>query len=166
MDSIQIEKLLWANSWTHKQFLGCFAADQLPAKFEKFPCCLIINLDTRNNPGSHWVAAYIKNESKCYYFDSYGPLNCLNPSYIKPKPYCITGPNSNIYNFLNSFKSVTTNKSIYQSINSSKCGHYCIYFIYSMCIGISFSKIIHILDAQYDANYFVFYFVKNIYFFK
>ena len=162
MDSTQIEKLLWANKWTRKQFLGCFAADQLPSKFDKFPCCLIINLDTINKPGSHWVAAYIKNYSKCYYFDSYGPLNCLNPAYIKPKPYCISGPNFTIYDFSNYFKSVTTNKSIYQSIISSNCGHFCIYFIYSMCIGISYSKIISFLDVQFDANYFVLKFVKNL----
>ena len=64
MDSKQIEKLLWANKWTRNGFLGCFAADQIPTGISKYPASLIINLDKKNKPGTHWVAAYIENPSK------------------------------------------------------------------------------------------------------
>ena len=162
MDSKQIEKLLWANKWTQKGFLGCFAADQIPKTITKFPASLIINLDTKNRPGTHWVAAYIENSSKVYYFDSFGALNCLYPSHKKPDPYCLTGPNSTIYDFLQRFDSVTTNKFIYQSIYENNCAHYCIYVIHAMSIGIPFSKIVNLLDNHHDPNNFVTQFVYTM----
>ena len=162
MNSKQIERLLWANKWTRTNFMGCYAADQIPTEILKFPSSLIINLDTKDKPGSHWVAVYIKNKSHAYYFDSFGPLNCLNPSNIKPDQNCITGPNSNIYNFLKIFEHLSLNKSIYQSIFSHNCGYFCIFFIYSMSIGKSFSNTVSTLDRQDNPNYFVFKFVQDI----
>ena len=162
MDSKQIEKILWANKWTNPSFIGCFAADEIPKAFYKYPCSIIINLDTKNKPGSHWVAAYIQNPSKIYYFDSLGSLNCLYPPFLEPSPYCITGPNYPIYQFLNRFQSRTLNKMIYQSVFAKNCADYCIYFIHSMCIGIPFDKIVTILDNQNDPNTFVSHFVYNM----
>ena len=162
MDSRQIEKILWSNKWTRTNFLGCFAADQIPKTIIKYPASLIINLDDKNKPGTHWVAAYIKTPTRVFYFDSFGSLNCLYPQNIKPKPYCLTGPNSTIYDFLYSFDSVTTNKIIYQSLYSDNCAHYCIYFIHAMSIGIPFDKIVNILDMQPNPNNFVSQFVYNI----
>ena len=162
MDSSQIETLLWSNKWTRGSFLGCFSSDQIPKTIIKYPTSLIINLDSKNKSGSHWVAAFIKNQSKVYYFDSFGPLNCLYPQHIKPNQYCLSSPNSSIYDFLNSFNSVKTNKIIYQSMYADNCAHFCIYFIHAMCIGIPFDKIVGILDRQHDANSFVAQFVYNM----
>ena len=162
MDSKQIEKILWADKWTQKGFLGCFPADRIPTTITKYPCSLVINLDTSKKPGTHWVAAYCENGSTIYYFDSFGSLNCIYPPFLKPSPYCISGPNTTIYDFLNRFDSVTTNKFIYQSIFADTCAHYCIYFIHAMSIGIPFSKIVSILDTQHDPNNFVSNFVNNI----
>ena len=52
---------------------------------------LVINLDTKDKPGSHWVAAFVENFSKVYYFDSMGSLNCLYPKQFRPNPFCISG---------------------------------------------------------------------------
>ena len=37
-------------------FLGCFPADGLPPFPSQLPKSMIINTDTRGNPGKHWVA--------------------------------------------------------------------------------------------------------------
>lgn len=53
-------------------FRGVFMRDRLP----KTPLsveCGVINLDSHENPGTHWVA-YIKNNNYVEYFDSYGNL--------------------------------------------------------------------------------------------
>jgi len=52
-----------------KTFLGAFPKDKLP-KTRK-PCGLIINTDSSNNPGEHWVAIYTDNNCS-EYFDSFG----------------------------------------------------------------------------------------------
>jgi hypothetical protein len=153
---------MWSDKWTRSSFLGCFPTDKIPTIIEKYPASLIINLDTHQKPGTHWVAAYIENASTVFYFDSFGPLNCLYPINSKPHPYCMSGPNATIYDFLNRFESVTMNKFIYQSIFADNCAHYCIYFVHAMSIGIPFSKIVNILDKQHDPNSFVTKFVYNI----
>jgi hypothetical protein len=33
---------------------------------------MVVNLDEKNEPGSHWVAIYIPDPSTARYFDSYG----------------------------------------------------------------------------------------------
>ena len=122
-------------------------------------------MDTDSNKGSHWVAAYIENKETVKYFDSFGPLNCLYPATKNVKNtenFCYTSPNSYIYSFLNKYKSITLNKTIYQSISSNNCGYFCIYFIYTKSKGILFEKIMTILDNQIDCNYFVKNFVYKL----
>ena len=50
------------------KFRGTHAWDEIP-KLKNLECC-IINLDTSNQPGSHWVAIY-KYKNKMYMFDSF-----------------------------------------------------------------------------------------------
>ena len=163
MDSKQIEKVLWGDKWTQKGFIGCFPADQIPSTITKYPCSIIINLDSTNkNPETHWIAAYCENESTVYYFDCFGSLNCIYSPFLKPSPYILCGPNAAIYDFLNRFDSVITNKFIYQSLFANNSAHYSIYFIHAMSIGIPFNKIVSILDKHQDPNNFVLNFVYNI----
>lgn len=51
------------------KFLGVFASDEIPNL--KNGQMYIANLDTSNEPGSHWIAVYKKN-NKNYVYDSYG----------------------------------------------------------------------------------------------
>ena len=75
--------------------------------------CLIINLDDKENQGTHWVAAYKpQNIAKIYYFDSYGvgpPLELLS---LK--------------------KSIFYNDKQIQSIYSGGCGQFCLSFLGEM----------------------------------
>lgn len=93
-------------------FIGCYPVDRLPTVIS-LPCSLIINLDTSDLPGSHWVAVYINKSRHAFYFDSYG-----------------SPPTVQITKWLKQFKSFSYNKKCFQSIFSKNCGFYCIYFIY------------------------------------
>ena len=90
---------------------------------------IILNLDTHDKGGSHWVAAYIDIPRKiCYYFDSYG----LEP----PKQ---------IYNFMQWLGiqepkiSLGWNGRRFQYSNS-ECGMYSMYFIDRMLAGEPYLK--------------------------
>lgn len=48
----------------------------LPKRCRKHECG-IINLDNEEGPGTHWVGYYKKDNSTCYYFDSFGDLQSL-----------------------------------------------------------------------------------------
>ena len=37
-------------------FLGCFAQDTLDKSFFRFPCTFLVNVDSYNQKGSHWLA--------------------------------------------------------------------------------------------------------------
>lgn len=71
----------------------------------------IINLDTSNHHGTHWVA-YVKNKNYCEYFDSYGdlkpPLEVIR--YLK---------NCNIF----------YNYTKYQKYDAVNCGNLCLAFL-------------------------------------
>lgn len=74
----------------------------------------IINLDTSNHHGTHWVA-YVKNKNYCEYFDSYGdlkpPLEGLEViRYLK---------NCNIF----------YNYTKYQKYDTVNCGNLCLAFL-------------------------------------
>lgn len=83
--------------------------DQLP----KIPLnkeCGVINLDSSENSGTHWVA-YAKFNKYIEYFDSYGNL--------KPPKELINYVGSDIfYNYSN-----------FQKSNPFNCGHLCIKFL-------------------------------------
>lgn len=83
--------------------------DTLPKRpFKKE--CGIINLDSSQNPGTHWVA-YAKFNKHIEYFDSYGNL--------KPPEEFIKYIGSNVfYNYDNE-----------QKRHSYICGHLCINFL-------------------------------------
>lgn len=114
MDSITIEKILNLGSRTSKIFKGCFPCDLLPQP-EKldYPAALIINLETHQFEGSHWVAVFAHGlEKEVYYFDSLAlPIK------------------KTIADFLGAFPNLIKNSHAYQNLFSHTCAHYCICFI-------------------------------------
>ena len=109
MDETEIENILHKE----KNFLGCFASDQLPSIPSSFPKSMIINTDTANSSGEHWVALVLKKKC-CFYFDSFG----------------LPVMNNNILNFLSdNYKKFTYTNVCIQSASSDYCGKFCIAFI-------------------------------------
>jgi len=96
-------------------FVGVFMRDQLTSKRRRKCECGIVNLNTQSQPGSHWVAYYVRG-TNAVYFDSYGNL--------RPPP--------EIVNYLGKDTIIAYNDTQYQSFNSVICGHLCIAFIYIM----------------------------------
>jgi hypothetical protein len=82
--------------------------DSLPNKINKIEVG-IVNLDSKNNKGTHWVAYYKKNE-KCYYFDSFG-----------------LDPPIEIKNYLE--HDIITSTFQIQDLNTNYCGHLCLFFL-------------------------------------
>ena len=69
MNNYEIENILISN----KNFLGCYASDQLHTLPTSLPKTLIINTANSNSDGEHWVA-FMLQKNRCYYFYSFGLL--------------------------------------------------------------------------------------------
>lgn len=56
------------------RYLGTFSLDKVPPRFK--PNCnlqyFIINTDTSNLPGKHWIAISVHNNKTAHIFDSFG----------------------------------------------------------------------------------------------
>jgi len=87
-----------------------FTRDKLPVCPKRFESA-IINLDTVNGTGTHWVA-YKKIGKKVKYYDSFGNL----PPPLEVQKY-FHGCDIN-YNY-----------NTEQRFNTSNCGHLCIQFL-------------------------------------
>lgn len=147
MDSITIEKILNLGSRTSKIFKGCFPCDLLPQP-EKldYPAALIINLETHQFEGSHWVAVFAHGlEKEVYYFDSLAlPIK------------------KTIADFLGAFPNLIKNSHAYQNLFSHTCAHYCICFIYFLSIGYEFNNFLNMLSKQNNSDEFVRHFVNKM----
>jgi len=67
MDSNEITREMLG----YKNFIGVFPRDKLPLKLKR-PCGLVINTDSAQEPGEHWVAIYLLRNGKGEYFDPFG----------------------------------------------------------------------------------------------
>lgn len=148
MDSLTLERILKADHKTVKYFAGCFPSDRLPHPSTiNYPCALVVNLDTHQYEGSHWVAmfAYSLNR-QVYYFDSL----CL------PIPPIIQS------SFISYFPSIVKNIRPYQSPLSSTCAQFCITFIHFLSSGKGFDEYLKILNNSSNPDLFVKNFVNKM----
>lgn len=106
--------------------------DELPKK-PKTVECFIYNIDSKENPGTHWTCCSIKNEN-CFYFDSFG-----------------LGPTKEIEYYLRNIKNKYYNTDVIQSQNEVICGHYCLYVLKSLDSGLKFYDILNLLH-KYKKN--------------
>jgi len=69
MNTTQINCALKSN----RIFRGVFARDQLEnVSLDRYPIAFVVNTDKSSGPGEHWVAIFIDQNGRGYYFDSYG----------------------------------------------------------------------------------------------
>lgn len=153
MESTTINQILAGNKETKKLYIGCYPCDRLPKLLDhqqKTPFSLVANNDPASKKGTHWVAMFAQDLDTIFYFDSLG-----------------AEPNRCIQVFLQQFKQVTRNNKIVQSISSSACGYYCIYFIYNMCSSNPkeykrrFISLVRKLTSLEDPDFYVTKFVHN-----
>ena len=101
-------------------FIGCFAENELEHLYlGALPCYIIVNLDSNEMPGSHWMAIGIFKDS-LEIFDSLG-FNVLNwprvPIYLL-----------RFLHRLSLFRTVSCSKRL-QPDNSVLCGFYALLYI-------------------------------------
>ena len=102
-------------------------------------CCLTVNLDQSNKPGSHWISFLIDTKRKAIeLFDSlaihnFYPIHVLQIMIaFRRKRYSVK---SNLR---------------FQSLNSNCCGHYCaLFFHHRLVLGIDFDTFCHMLNCQF-----------------
>jgi hypothetical protein len=109
----EIFKRIKSDKFAKSNFLGVFPRDLLP-QVKKVPCSAVINTDSSREPGQHWIAFYVDEKRVCTFFDSYGR---------RPSEF-------NLDSYFQSFSlEIKYNDQQIQSVKSSSCGHFCIFFI-------------------------------------
>ena len=135
MNSLQIEGLLKKNLQAKKIFKKVCALDQI--EVPSYSSAYVINSDTSDKKGEHWVAVYFVKNRRGEYFDSYG----LPPAILGLEAYMDRFSLDWIYR----------SKTI-QSLFSNVCGHYCVYFILFRCRNISLYAILSVLILNLTEN--------------
>ena len=107
-------------------FVGVYPRDKIP-KPEKLPAFYVVNYDSSNEPGEHWVAIHLTSDGDGEYFDPFG-LPPLHPQ---------------LRGFMeNSCKQWTYSTKDIQHAQSIKCGSFCIYFIEQQAKGVPYRSIL------------------------
>ena len=113
-------------------FRDVFMKDTLP----KLPYeneCAIVNFNTHDQPGSHWVC-YYKIKDERIYFDSFGQITLSEiQKYLKKK---------------HEDKVIQRNTDIVQTEGSSICGHLCLFMLKSLSSGNSFRDTLNYLNLK------------------
>ena len=132
MNTLQIERLLKRDAASRYLFRKVCALDELePASF---PSAYVINSQTSDQPGEHWVAVYFDRHGRGEYFDSYG----LPPEILGLEPYMNQ----------NASRGWIYNRKTLQGMFSTTCGHYCVYYLLFRCRGVP----LHAIVSPFTAN--------------
>ena len=135
MNTIQIERLLKIDPFTKPIFKKVCAKNQL--LHVDYSSAYVINSQPSSKPGEHWIAMYFDKYGKGEYFDSYG----LHPRMKGFTAFMERNSNGWIHN----------NKTV-QSLFSTTCGHYCVYFILYRCSGYSMRDIVSRFSSNLTEN--------------
>lgn len=147
MYATQIHRILSSDQHASRHFVGVFSADRLPPIREE--TALIVNTDTHDEEGSHWLALYVQNKDTLEFFDSFG----LPPSVYKPF----------ISRYASQFSNLKYNEIPFQSLTSNVCGQYCTYYILQRCKETSMEYILHKLKHSRNNDFRLFDFFKKRY---
>ena len=112
-------------------FRGVFMRDTLP-KHPQDTECGIVNLNTHDQSGSHWVC-YYKQGQKRIYFDSFGQITPVEVQwYLKTNSEFQSGK-----------EVIQRNTDIDQAPNTVVCGHLCLAVLKSLTGGEKFQTILN-----------------------
>ena len=113
-----------------EKFKGAFPCDRIPKLLDN-EYSIVVNCDSQNQPGSHWVALVIRGNF-VYFFDSFGRSydNFSFPEVFR----------KNISEICFNRKLRFQNK-VLQGFHSYTCGEFCVYFIKQMHKRTPFSNI-------------------------
>ena len=131
--------LNYVNMLNIPNFRGVFMRDELP-KIAKPLECGVMNFNTHDQIGSHWVC-YMKKDKTRIYFDSFGQITPLEiQKYLKTK-----------LQFRNGIPTIQRNTDIVQSSYTHVCGHLCLFLLTSlMREHLSYQEALDILNNGYS----------------
>ena len=120
-------------------FRGVFMRDTLP-KIAHQTECGIVNFNTSNQVGSHWVCYFKDGMNQRIYFDSFGQVTLEEiQKYLKTKKEYETRK-----------AVIQRNTDIVQHINTHVCGHLCLFVLTSLThVHLSFQDILNRLNDGY-----------------
>jgi hypothetical protein len=136
MNTMQIDEIFKKYSYTRKIYKGTRAFDELPKKIKR-PSAYIINTETRDKDGEHWIAIYYNNYGNVEFFDSFG----LGPAFYGLEDFLLKTSNKCFYNTF-----------ALQSLNSEYCGYYCVLFVLFKCKKKSFLNFLNHFDQDTFIN--------------
>jgi len=108
MDSLNVQKI---GKKYIPNFVGVFPLNKLPQAL-RAPANLIVNTDTHNLPGEHWLGVSYQKDGTVYAFDSFG--------FFYPRILRV------YLNKIRRTRPVIYNRIHYQSIHEQTCALYCI----------------------------------------
>jgi hypothetical protein len=91
-------------------YMGCVPVDGLPKRLKQHACC-IINLQTGDEDGSHWVCCACVGGHRVY-FDPFG-----------------APPDDRVVRWL---EPTAVNTGRYQHLDSEQCGEFCVYLLHHL----------------------------------
>ena len=146
MNTVQLKCVIECDPFMKKGVLGVYPLDAIPKTLPK-RYGFILNTDPRHLPGQHWLAFYCDDEGRVEFFDSYG-----NP----PSKY-----SSTIQTFMRRQSNARINSVRLQSIESTVCGQFCLFYLFMRTRGYSMLRIIDYFSTDYSVNdEFVYEFVQ------
>ena len=123
-------------------FLGCFAEDELETlSLRTFPCFLIVNIDSSNLDGSHWIAIGLFRD-RLEIMDPLG-FTIFNWTRVPCKLM-------NFCHLFGSRRKIHVSKRIQPNF-SVLCGYYCIYYVIFRQL-FSLHKVQSVFSSNLDKN--------------
>ena len=147
MYASQIHRILSNDNNASRYFAGVFPADRLPPL--KKEAAFVVNTDTHDKIGSHWLSMFISDEDTLEFFDSFGFPSSMYEPFISQHA--------------SAFKNVKYNETTFQSPTSNVCGQYCTYFLLKRCSGFSMEYIVHLLKLSKKNDFILYNFFKKMY---
>ena len=121
-------------------FRGVFMRDTLP-RAARSKECGIVNFNTSEQSGSHWVCYYKDTRNQRIYFDSFGQVTLIEvQKYLKSKDEFEKGK-----------AVIQRNTDIVQRVNTHVCGPLCLFVLTSlMREHLSFQDVLNRLNDGYS----------------
>lgn len=126
MNSLKLQYILERIIKPPCKFLGVFAKDKIPLTMTSYPCCFVANTDISSMSGEHWVAYFYDSPQSYEFFDSYG---------MPPQVYGFVSVNN-------------YNRKSLQSLTSSVCGQFCLFYLYLRSRGFTLNQILNSFSSS------------------
>ena len=131
MNTLELETYMKADSLISSYYGGVVPKDLLPLQTVK-PSFYVVNLDTSDKAGSHWIVMFHRDDKMTEYFDPLGK---------KPDEEFVS------YLTLQSQHYIFNNRRC-QSRVSNLCGQYCLFYCYFRSRGYSMQDILGMFDEN------------------